>query len=51
VPAASRHEHRQTPDGWLEHPVVHSARVGLVSAGLVLAIFAGVLLALAVWLP
>jgi hypothetical protein len=31
--------------------MAHTARVGLVSAGLVLALFAGVLLALALWLP
>jgi hypothetical protein len=31
--------------------MAHTARVGLVSAGLVLTLFAGVLLALAVWLP
>jgi hypothetical protein len=31
--------------------MVHTARVGLVSAGLVLALFAGMLLALALWLP
>ena len=37
--------------GWTDHPMAHTARVGLVSAGLVLAIFAGVLLALALWLP
>lgn len=37
--------------GWADHPMTHTARVGLASASLVLAVFAGVLLALALWLP
>jgi hypothetical protein len=40
-----------TSAGWIDHPLAHTARVGLVSAALVLALFAGVLLALAIWLP
>jgi len=36
---------------WLDHPMTHTARVGLVSAGLVLILFAGALLALALWFP
>lgn len=50
--------HRSTPrrqvtatEGWINHPLAHTARVGLVSATLVLALFAVVLLALALWLP
>lgn len=36
---------------WLDHPMTHTARVGLASAGLVLILFAGALLALALWFP
>ena len=36
---------------WSRHPLASTARVGLVSAVLVLAGFAAALLALAVWLP
>ena len=43
--------HAAPQDSWLDHPMTHTARVGLVSAGLVLAAFAGILLALALWLP
>jgi hypothetical protein len=43
--------HETPRPGWLDHPMAHTARVGLVSAALVLALFVGVLLALAFWLP
>ncbi len=47
----TRRQGRAPVSGWADHPMAHTARVGLVSAGLVLTLFAGVLLALAVWLP
>ncbi|MCZ3390159.1 MAG: hypothetical protein LH645_13830 [Actinomycetia bacterium] len=50
--------HRSTPrrqvsttGRWIDHPLAHTAHVGLVSAALVLALSTGVLLALALWLP
>lgn len=38
-------------DRWVDHPMVHTAGVGLVSASLVLALFGALLLALSLWLP
>ena len=43
--------HKAPADRWVDHPMVHTTRVGLVSAGLVLGAIAGILLALALWLP
>jgi hypothetical protein len=36
---------------WHAHPLVHVTEVGAVSAVLVVALFAAVLVALALWMP
>lgn len=53
---SGRHRSKPRPqmrsfDRWIEHPMAQTVSVGLVSAGLVLAAFAGGLFALALWLP
>lgn len=46
-----RRAHAAPPTSWTSHPIVHTTRVGLVSAALVLGVFTGILLALSMWLP